>query len=197
VELPGDLFVARNSLVRLALVGFRLGAIRAAPAGLAGLRSLSLSHVDFAGEAVRDVVSSCRALEHLRLSSSGSWRECESIRIASETLRVLEIVRCPAVRELRVNAPALESFAFHGDTGYSSDYDDLSSAVDLGSTPALRDAYLSAFSHQLRRRRERVPGSRVRLLQLLELRRSCPGSDALFRRLAGMKFKLWKCHEIY
>ncbi|CAD6239080.1 unnamed protein product [Miscanthus lutarioriparius] len=119
VELPGYLFVATNSLARLALGGFSLRAVPAALTGLAGLRSLSLSHADVTGEAVRGVVSSCRALELLSLSS---YSLLKSIRIASETLRVLEIVRCPAVR---VNAPALESFAFHGDTVYSSDYDDL------------------------------------------------------------------------
>ncbi|XP_066314126.1 putative F-box/LRR-repeat protein At4g15060 isoform X2 [Miscanthus floridulus] len=140
VELLGDLFVATNSLARLALGGFSLRTVPAGAAGLAGLRSLSLSHADVTGEAVRGVVSSCRALEFLSLSSCNLLK---SVRIASGTLRVLEIVRCPAVRELRVNAPALESFAFHGDTVYSSDYDDLSSAVDLGSTPALRQAYLS------------------------------------------------------
>lgn len=141
VELPGDLFVATSSLARLALGGFRL---RAVPAGLAeGLRSLSLSHADVTDEAVRDIVSSCRALEVLSLRSCNLLR---SVRIAGETLRSLEIVRCLGVRELRVNAPSLESFAFHGDNVYSTsddDDEDLSSAVDLGSTPALRDAYLS------------------------------------------------------
>jgi hypothetical protein len=146
VELPGDLFVATNSLARLALGGFSLRAVPGgAAAGLAGLRSLSLSHADVADEAVRDVVSSCRALEHLSLRSCGLLR---SVRIAgAATLRALEIVRCPAVRELRVTAPALESFAFHGDTVgdtvYWDGYGDPYSAVDLGSTPALRDAYLS------------------------------------------------------
>ncbi|OQU86630.1 hypothetical protein SORBI_3003G118600 [Sorghum bicolor] len=140
VELPGDLFVARNSLARLALGG---------PGGLAGLRSLSLSHADFTGEAFRDVVSSCRALEHLSVSSCDALK---SIRIASETLRVLEMVRCRAVRELRVSAPALESLAFHGDIFLYDDYVDdgvLSSPVDMGSTPALRDVYLSqiGFGH--------------------------------------------------
>lgn len=141
VELPGDLFVATSSLARLALGGFRL---RAVPAGLAeGLRSLSLGHADVTDEAVRDIVSSCRALEVLSLQGCNLLR---SIRIDGETLRSLEIVRCLGVRELRVNAPSLESFAFHGDNVYSTsddDDDDLSSAVDLGSTPALRDAYLS------------------------------------------------------
>ncbi|CAD6232182.1 unnamed protein product [Miscanthus lutarioriparius] len=148
VELPGDLFVARNSLARLALGGFSLGAVPAAPGGLAGLRSLSLSHVDLAGEAVRDVVSSCRALEHLRLSSSGSWRECESIRIASETLRVLEIVGCIDVKQVRVTAPALESIAFHDDDFFWEDADDVVFDFD-DDMPALRDVYLSRirFAH--------------------------------------------------
>lgn len=98
---------------------------------------------DVTDEAVRDIVSSCRALEVLSLRSCNLLR---SVRIAGETLRSLEIVRCLGVRELRVNAPSLESFAFHGDNVYSTsddDEEDLSSAVDLGSTPALRDAYLS------------------------------------------------------
>ncbi|XP_066310984.1 uncharacterized protein [Miscanthus floridulus] len=138
VELPGDLFVATNSLARLALGGFSLRAVPAAQTGIAGLRSLSLSHANLTGEAVRGVMSSCRALELLSLSSCSLLK---SIRIASEMLWVLEIVRCPAVR---VNTPALKSFAFHGDTVYSSDYDDLSSTVDLGSIPT-RTFLTSAF----------------------------------------------------
>jgi len=110
--------MSRNSLARLALGGFSLRAIPPGAAGLAGLHSLSISHDDVTNEAVRDVVSSCWALEHLSLRSCGVLR---SVRITDATLRALEIVRCLAMWEFRVTAPALESFAFHGDTVYSDD----------------------------------------------------------------------------
>jgi len=71
-------------------------------------------------------------------------RHLTSVRIAGEKLRVLELVGCLAVRKLQVAAPALESFAFHGDVVCSSDPDeDDAAAVHFGDTPALRDAYLS------------------------------------------------------
>jgi hypothetical protein len=114
-----------------------------------GLRSLSLSHVDIIGEVVRDVVSSCRALEHLRLSSSGSWTsECVSIRIACETLRVLEIVGCIAVKQVRVTAPALESIAFH-DNEFFWDWELADVVFDFDDDmPALRDVYLSKIRYE-------------------------------------------------
>ncbi|KAL6850529.1 hypothetical protein ACP4OV_021156 [Aristida adscensionis] len=151
LDLPADLFLASNSLERLALGRCSLRAVPPAAAGLAGLRSLSLSHTDVTGEAVRGLLANCRALESLSLQSC---HLLTSLRIAGERLRVLELVRCPAVRELLVSAPALESFAFYGDIVYSSndandtdgDGDDGLApppAVDLGATPALRDAYLS------------------------------------------------------
>ncbi|PAN31531.1 hypothetical protein PAHAL_5G425600 [Panicum hallii] len=141
LELPGDLFLAKNALERLALGGFGLRAVPPGAAGLAGLRSLSLSHADVTDQAVQAVVSNCVALESLSLRRC---RHLTSVRIAGEKLRVLELVRCPAVRRLQVAAPALESFAFHGDIVCSSDPDeDDAAAVHFGATPALRDAYLS------------------------------------------------------
>ncbi|CAL4957377.1 unnamed protein product [Urochloa decumbens] len=144
LEIPGDLFLAENSLERLALGGrFGLRAIPAGAAGLAGLRSLSLSDADVTDEAVRAMVSGCGALELLSLRRC---RRLTSVRvIAGERLRVLEIVGCLAVRALQVAAPALESFAFHGDIVCSSDPDEEEDAggVLFGATPALRDAYLS------------------------------------------------------
>ncbi|KAL6849899.1 hypothetical protein ACP4OV_020526 [Aristida adscensionis] len=146
LDLPGDLFLATNSLERLALGRCSLRAVPPAAAGLAGLRSISLSHADVTDEAVRGVVASCRALESLSL------RSCHlltSLRVAGERLRVLELVRCASVRQLHVAAPALESFLFHGDImdiSYGSDDDDdeaYFATVDLGATPALRDAYVS------------------------------------------------------
>ncbi|KAL6627643.1 hypothetical protein ACP70R_031369 [Stipagrostis hirtigluma subsp. patula] len=142
LELPGDLFQASNSLERLALGRLSLRAVPPAAVGLAGLRSLSLSHTDVTDEAVRGVLASCRALESLSL------RGCHlltTVRVAGENLRALELVRCPAVRKIRVDAPVLESFAFQGDimdTLYSDNVDD-DVAVDLGATPALRGAYVS------------------------------------------------------
>ncbi|CAL4950639.1 unnamed protein product [Urochloa decumbens] len=144
LEIPGDLFLAENSLERLALGGrFGLRAVPAGAAGLAGLRSLSLSDADVTDEAVRAMVSGCGALELLSLRRC---RRLTSVRvIAGERLRVLEIVGCLAVRALQVAAPALESFAFHGDIVCSSDPDEEEDAggVLFGATPALRDAYLS------------------------------------------------------
>ncbi|KAL6646231.1 hypothetical protein ACP70R_017839 [Stipagrostis hirtigluma subsp. patula] len=140
--LPGDLFQATNSLERLALGGFSLRAVPPAAAGLAGLRSLSLSHTDVTDEAVRGVLASCRALESLSL------RGCHllsTVCVASKNLRALELVHCSAVRKIRVDAPALESFAFQGGIMDALDRDDFEDeiAVELGATPALRDAYVS------------------------------------------------------
>ncbi|KAG2596542.1 uncharacterized protein LOC120706404 [Panicum virgatum] len=141
LELPGDLFLAKNALERLALGGFGLRAVPPGAAGLAGLRSLSLSDADVTDQAVRAMVSNCGALESLSLRRC---RHLTSVRIAGEKLRVLELVGCLAVRKQQVAAPALESFAFHGDVVCSSDPDeDDAAAVHFGDTPALRDAYLS------------------------------------------------------
>ncbi|KAJ1283276.1 hypothetical protein BS78_03G116000 [Paspalum vaginatum] len=144
--LPADLFQARNSLERLALGRFSLRAVPLPAAGLAGLRSLSLSHVDVTDEALRGLLANCRALERLSL------RRCSRlarVSVASETLRVLELVGCRAVEELRVAAPALESFALHCHV-FVTDPDDGPWGVgfppveiELLGPPALRDAYLS------------------------------------------------------
>ncbi|WVZ71629.1 hypothetical protein U9M48_020196 [Paspalum notatum var. saurae] len=145
LELPADLFEARNSLERLALGRFSLGAVPLPAAGLAGLRSLSLSHVDVTDEALRRLVANCRALEVLSL------RRCSrlaKVSVASETLRVLELVGCRGMEELRVAAPALESFALHchvfvPDPDRPWDYGCPPVEVELLGPPALRDAYLS------------------------------------------------------
>jgi hypothetical protein len=137
LEIPGDLFRTENSLARLSLDRFSLRAVPPDASGLAGLRSLSLSRSDVTDAAVQAVATNCRFLESLSLRSCHILK---SVRIAGENLRRLELVR-----ELLVAAPALESFAFHGDIVYSSDGEDgeHAAAVDLGGTPALRDAYLS------------------------------------------------------
>nr|CAB3476770.1 unnamed protein product [Digitaria exilis] len=139
LELPGDVFMAKNSLERLALGGFSLRAVSPSAAGLAGLRSLSLSHADVTDEAVEAMVSSCVALEFLSLKGCN---HLTSVRIAGEKLRVMELVGCLAVRKLQVAAPALESFAFHGELVCFSEDDEAADAIDFGATPALRDAYL-------------------------------------------------------
>ncbi|KAL6661858.1 hypothetical protein ACP70R_001242 [Stipagrostis hirtigluma subsp. patula] len=148
LELPGDRFQATNSLERLALGGFSLRAVPPAAAGLAGLRSLSLSHTDVTDEAVRGLLASCRALESLSL------RGCHllsTVCVASKNLRALELVRCSAVRKIRVDAPALESFAYQGDIMDALDRDDFEDevAVELGATPALRDAYVSHLGFRI------------------------------------------------
>ncbi|TVU22521.1 hypothetical protein EJB05_32227, partial [Eragrostis curvula] len=145
VELPGDLFLARNSLVRLALDRFSIGAVPLSAAGLTGLRSLSLNHANVTDEEVEAVLSSCLLLEFLSL------RSCHllaSVRIIGDKLRCLKLVNCLEVLELRVAAPSLESFVFYGDVVCLTDEDDDNddnhiATVDLGTTPALRDAYLS------------------------------------------------------
>uniref|UniRef100_K3XHC3 F-box domain-containing protein n=1 Tax=Setaria italica TaxID=4555 RepID=K3XHC3_SETIT len=129
------------SLERLALDGFSLRAVRLPAAGLAGLRSLSLAHADVTDEAVRGVLTGCRALESLTLRSCPLLT---SVTIGSERLRVLELLGCRALRDLRVAAPALESFAFHGRV-YFSEADDYAVPIELGddttmTMPALRDA---------------------------------------------------------
>jgi hypothetical protein len=58
LERPGDLFQARNSLERVALGGLSLHAVPLPTTGLAGLRSLSLNHVDVTDEAVRGILAS-------------------------------------------------------------------------------------------------------------------------------------------
>lgn len=136
LDLPVDLFLAKNSLERLALGRFSLRSVTPGAAGLAGLRLLSLSHTDVTDDAIRAVLSVCRSLESLSL------RSCHlltSVIVAGEKLRVLELVRCLAVRKLHVAAPALESLAFHGNIVHL----DGDVAVHLGATPALRDAYVS------------------------------------------------------
>ena len=140
LDLPGDLFHARSSLERLALGRLSLRAVTLPAAGLAGLRSLSLSHTDVTDEALRGVLGTCRALESLSL------RCCPllaAVRVASERLRALELLGCRAVRELRVAAPALESFALYGDVILSTADWCESVAVDFAAAPALRDVYLS------------------------------------------------------
>ena len=146
LELPGAVFQARNSLERLALGGFSLRAVLLPAAGLAGLRSLSLSHADVTDEAVRGVLTGCPALESLTLSCC---HRLTSVSVASERLRVLELAGCRAVRELRVAAPALESLTFYG-RAYVKEADDdgwydgpVAFYAGAAATPALRDAYLS------------------------------------------------------
>ncbi|TVU22483.1 hypothetical protein EJB05_32181, partial [Eragrostis curvula] len=140
VALPSDLLLARNSLVRLALDRFSLRAVLSgAPAGFAGLRSLSLSHANVTDDEVNATLSSCRLLEFLSLRSCHLLR---SVRIVGHKLRGLDLVTCLGIQRLRVTEPALESFAFHGDIIYLRDSDNFS-AVDLGDTPTLRDVCLS------------------------------------------------------
>jgi hypothetical protein len=140
LELPRDLFRGRNSLERLGLGGLSLRAIPLPAAGLAGLRSLSLSHADVTDGALRGVLASCGALESLSLRCCSLLT---TVSVASERLRVLELLGCRAVRELRVAAPALESFTLYGDVILCvADWSN-SVAVDFGAAPALRDVYLS------------------------------------------------------
>ncbi|PAN31533.1 hypothetical protein PAHAL_5G425900 [Panicum hallii] len=142
LELPGDLFRSRSSLERLALGRLSLRAVPLPAAGLAGLRSLSLSHTDVTDEALRGVLATCRALESLSLRCCSLLTE---VSVASERLRALELLGCRAVRDLRVAAPALESFAMYGDVILSAAavdwYETVS--VDFAAAPALRDVYLS------------------------------------------------------
>ncbi|KAL6626477.1 hypothetical protein ACP70R_030203 [Stipagrostis hirtigluma subsp. patula] len=136
--LPRYLLLAKNSMERLTLCRCSLRDVPPGAAGLAGLRSLSLSHADVTDKAVRDVLSNCRSLEFLSLRSCNLlWR----VKIAGERLRGLEIVSCQDVLELQVTAPALESFTFHGDI-ISLSYDALTVRF-LSATPALRHAYVS------------------------------------------------------
>ncbi|XP_039813716.1 putative F-box/LRR-repeat protein At4g15060 isoform X1 [Panicum virgatum] len=140
LDLPGDLFQARSSLERLALGRLSLRAVPLPAAGLAGLRSLSLSHTDVTDEAVRGVLAGCPALESLSLRCCALLT---AVRVAGERLRALELLGCRAVRELRVAAPALESFALYGDVILSTADWCESVAVDFAAAPALRDVYLS------------------------------------------------------
>ncbi|TVU22472.1 hypothetical protein EJB05_32170, partial [Eragrostis curvula] len=170
VELPGDLFLARNSLVRLALDRFSIGAVPLSAAGLTGLRSLSLNHANVTDEEVEAVLSSCLLLEFLSL------RSCHllaSVRIIGDKLRCLKLVNCLEVLELRVAAPSLESFVFYGDVVCLTDEDDDNddnhiATVDLGTTPALRDAYLShMLAEDMSERNLGIDMTKVQELQLL------------------------------
>nr|CAB3476768.1 unnamed protein product [Digitaria exilis] len=141
LELPGDLFQIGNSLERLAFGRLSLRAVPLPAAGLAGLRSLSLSHADVTDEALRVLLANCRALESLSLRCCSLLT---AVSVASERLRVLELLGCRAVGELRVAAPALESFTLYGNVILSAaDWAEEAIAVDFGATPALRDVYLS------------------------------------------------------
>ncbi|CAL4964359.1 unnamed protein product [Urochloa decumbens] len=142
LEIPADLFQARNSLERLALGRLSLRAVPLPAAGLAGLRSLSLSHTDVTAEALRGILATCGALESLSLRCCALLT---AVRVASDRLRALELLRCRAVVELRVAAPALESLALYGNVILSAAewYRYHSVAVDFAAAPALRDVYLS------------------------------------------------------
>ncbi|CAD6231984.1 unnamed protein product [Miscanthus lutarioriparius] len=144
LELPGDLFQARNSLERVAFGGFSLRAVRLPAAGLAGLRSLSLSNADLTDEAVRGILAGCRALESLSLRSCPLLT---SVSVASERLRDLQLLGCRTVQELRVAAPALESLTLYGHVCWSEPDQSWQEAnpvcFDFGDMPVLRDAYLS------------------------------------------------------
>ncbi|XP_066311747.1 putative FBD-associated F-box protein At1g61330 [Miscanthus floridulus] len=144
LELPGDLFQARNSLERVAFGGLSLRAVRLPAAGLAGLRSLSLSNADVTDEAVRGILAGCRALESLSLRSCPLLT---SVSVASERLRDLQLLGCRAVQELRVAAPALESLTLYGHVCWSEPDQSWQEAnpvcFDFGDMPVLRDAYLS------------------------------------------------------
>ncbi|KAM0854036.1 hypothetical protein ACQ4PT_050686 [Festuca glaucescens] len=150
LQIPGGMFQVGNSLAVLSLGRCSLRAVPPGAAGLASLTSLSLDRVDVTDDALRDVVSECRLLEFLSL------RSCHLlalVRVGGERLRGLEIVGCLAMRDLQVAAPALESFAFHGDILYSRDDYETEPVVFVGKgnsrttwnadTPELRDAYLS------------------------------------------------------
>ncbi|KAL6850524.1 hypothetical protein ACP4OV_021151 [Aristida adscensionis] len=103
--LPRRLFLATNLLQRLALGRCSLRDVPPKAAGLAGLRSLALSYTDVTDYDVRGVLAHCRGLEVLSLRSC---RLLATVQVAGSKLRVLELVRCPGVRELEVAAPALE-----------------------------------------------------------------------------------------
>ncbi|CAO2203100.1 unnamed protein product [Urochloa humidicola] len=141
LEIPADLFQARSSLERLALGRLSLRAVPLPAAGLAGLRSLSLSHTDVTGEALRGILAGCGALESLTLRCCALLA---AVSVASERLRALELLACRAVGELRVAAPALESFALYGNVILSAaEWYGESVAVDFAAAPALRDVYLA------------------------------------------------------
>ena len=178
LDLPGDLFQARSSLERLALGRLSLRAVPLpAAAGLAGLRSLSLSHTDVTDEALRGVLGTCRALESLSL------RCCPllaAVRVASERLRALELLGCRAVRELRVAAPALESFALYGDVILSTADWCESVAVDFAPAPALRDVYLSHMADL-----DTLDRNHDYYYPFVYHGPASPDLDALLRRLGG------------
>ncbi|CAO2193069.1 unnamed protein product [Urochloa humidicola] len=140
LEFPADIFQARSSLERLAIGRLSLRAVSLPAAGLAGLRSLSLSHTDVTAEALGGILAGCRELESLSLRCCALLT---AVIVASERLRALELLGCRAVGELRVAAPALESFTLYGNVILSTAewYDSV--AVDFPAAPALRDVYLS------------------------------------------------------
>lgn len=73
---------------RLALGGISLCVVPLPVAGLAGLRSLSISHADVTDKAVKGVLANCVSLESLTFTS-----------VASERLQALELVGCCTVRQ--------------------------------------------------------------------------------------------------
>ncbi|KAK3159962.1 hypothetical protein QOZ80_1BG0053400 [Eleusine coracana subsp. coracana] len=140
LELPAALFEPTTSLTHLALVRCSLRAVPPSAPGLAGLRSLSLSHADVTDWHLRDILATLHSLEILTLRSCNLL---SYVKVAGAKLRRLELVGCLAVREVWVgDAPALESFVFHGDISYFSSGDSVL-AYFRSATPALRDSYLS------------------------------------------------------
>nr|CAB3472815.1 unnamed protein product [Digitaria exilis] len=107
LELASDAFEARNSLEHLALGRISLRAVPLPAAGLAALRSLSLSHaLDVTGEAVEGMLANCAALESLTLTGC---HLLTSVSAASERLRCLELVRLPRLRLLQRDRRLLRS----------------------------------------------------------------------------------------
>ncbi|XP_044344578.1 F-box protein At5g03100 [Triticum aestivum] len=149
LELHGDLFQAESSLAVLSLGRCSLRDVPPGTAGLAGLTSLSLNQVDVTDDALRDMVSGCRVLEFLSLKSC---HLLVYVRVASESLRGLEIVRCLAMRHLQVDAPVLESVAYHGDVLIWRE-DEPSGVEFVGpggrtdARPELKDAYLTHIGY--------------------------------------------------
>ena len=123
------------------------------------------------------MLAGCPALESLSL------RCCPllaAVRVASERLRALELLGCLGVRELRVAAPALESFALYGDVILSTADWCESVAVDFAPAPALRDVYLSHMADL-----DTLDRNHDYYYPFVYHGPASPDLDALLRRLGG------------
>ncbi|GAB2293425.1 hypothetical protein Dimus_027625 [Dionaea muscipula] len=108
-ELPSPVLTS-NSIVFLSLFGCKLGTCY--DIHLPQLQNLSLKRLNLQEEMLQKLISSCPSIQDLRLVRCGGLK---NIAISTVTvLKRLDIYKCPDLKSIRVNAPMLRSFFYHG-----------------------------------------------------------------------------------